>query len=237
LKRHGGQYESAVDACAAGTPGADTISFSVTGTFISSGININSPLNHITEDLTLAGPGAANLTLTDDITAPTDLRMLAVDAGITLNLQDLTVADTSGISNSGTVIVTNSTFSGNRTSFGSALGGAISGGTVVVEKSAFSGNTADFTLGSGSSGGAIYADTVTVTNSAFSSNLAGNGGAINANTVTVTNTTFTGNSGRGGTIYGNAVTVTNSTFSDNSGDSGGDLLHQRKLSHRRHFLR
>jgi CSLREA domain-containing protein len=41
-----------VDACISGDSGADTITFSVTGTITSS------PLPNITEDLTLAGPAS-----------------------------------------------------------------------------------------------------------------------------------------------------------------------------------
>jgi predicted outer membrane repeat protein len=211
--------------CPAGS-GADTITFGVTGTITSTVIPID-----ITDDLTLAGPGAANLTLTDNVLPPTShiLRLLRVANGITLNVQDLTVADASGISNSGTVTVTNSTFSGNDIDFSN--GGAIEGGTVFVEQSTFLDNSIRNAICTPGvlcgAGGAIMADTVTVTNSTFSGNhLTGGGGAIYGGTVTVTNSTFSGNIGRGGAIYNNSgdLTVTDSTFSDNQSDSGGAIF-------------
>ncbi|WP_333889508.1 right-handed parallel beta-helix repeat-containing protein [Caldilinea sp.] len=125
------------------------------------------------------------------------------------------------IINSGTLTVSNSTFSGNS---------AISGGGIYHYESAvnltgstFSGNSAD-------SGGAIRNDagTLTVTRSTFSDNSANSGGGIvSGGALTVVNSTFSGNSatwagGSGGGIQNSGVMlVLNSTFSGNSALAAG----------------
>ncbi|MGH2582693.1 MAG: sortase [Anaerolineales bacterium] len=159
-------------------------------------------------------------------------RVFTVNSGVTATLQNLTIANglCSGCNgggvyystNSGTLTITNVTFSGNKAQNttggvgGGGSGGAIyhSSGTLVVSNSTFSGNTVE-TIGNNSpniaSGAAITNDgigTLTVTDSTFSNNVAsgstdgsGNnaqiaGGAIasfNQATLTVTNSTFTGN--------------------------------------------
>jgi predicted outer membrane repeat protein len=140
----------------------------------------------------------------------------------------------------GTVSVTNSTFSGNVSTHNS--GGAIYSkgtGTVSVTNSTFSNNAC-----SGGNGGAIYAKgTVSVTNSTFSGNQANiYGGAIYATgtgTFSSTNSTFSSNQAgiAGGAIYANGsgtVSVTNSTFSTNSGNQansyGGAIFANGPLS-------
>ena len=157
-----------------------------------------------------------------------------MNAGATLNLDDLTIADGSapgesiggGILNDGTLTVTNSTFSDN---FADEGGGIFNqSGTLTVTNSTFSGNSAP------AYGGGIcdHGRTLTViANSTFSKNSAGfdGGGILTGGTLTVTNSTFSGNSsadaylsGGGGGI-GNIGTlaVTNSTFSKNSAKNGG----------------
>jgi CSLREA domain-containing protein len=128
-----------------------------------------------------------------------------------------------GINNSGTLTVTNSTFSGNTAANG---GGGIfnENGTLTVANSTFSGNSAN--TGGGSGGGGIYNwATLTVTGSTFSGNNGGYGGGIyNPNGIaTVANSTFSANtaSSYGGGIYNSGTaTVTNSTFSGNTAPSG-----------------
>ena len=148
-----------------------------------------------------------------------------------------------GISNnSGTVNVTNGTFSGNSVSDG---GGIYNNGpgTVKVVNSTFSGNFGiRATGGSPASvdGAAIFnqGGTVEVTNSTVSGNSAGggSGGGIHngeGGTVKVTNSTLSGNTvggfyaysdiGSGGGIYNDngTVEVTNSTLSGNQATTPG----------------
>lgn len=100
-----------------------------------------------------------------------------------------------GISNSGTLNVTDSTISNNTVSFQG--GGILNGNVTNVTNSTISGNTAQ-TLGGGISS-VTLTGSLTVTNSTISGNVAnGNGGGINAGgstgVATVTNTTITNNS-------------------------------------------
>ncbi len=120
----------------------------------------------------------------------------------------------------GTLAVTNSTVSGNT---GSDGGGISNSGSLTLTGSTVSGNTAVFDGGGILSSGAA---TLTVTNSTVSGNTAaGNGGGIlNFGTLTLTNSTVSGNTpgGVGGGIlnYG-TLTVANSTVSGNTTAGGG----------------
>ncbi len=116
-----------------------------------------------------------------------------------------------------------------------AYGGGISNsGELTVTGSTFSGNSAfnPATPGYGSGGGAIYntnSGVLTVTSSIFAGNSSNEGGALfTTGALTVSSSTFTGNSGDGGAILAICgadtcsaefpkVMVANSTFSGNSG--------------------
>jgi predicted outer membrane repeat protein len=162
------------------------------------------------------------------VSGASTFQVFNVASAVTVSISDLTIANghTStlggGISNAGTLTVTNSTFSGNSAQFG---GGIYSEGALTVTNSTFSGNSA-----SGAGGGIEVFGNVTVANSTFSGNSASiNGGGIfNGNGVlAVTNSTFTGNSASnlGGGIFHlrGALRVNNSTFSGNSAQFGGGI--------------
>ena len=200
--------------------GANTITFSVSGT-----ITLVSTLPNITDaaGLTIDGTGH-----TVTISGGGLYRVLHVDAGASLNLAHLTIADGNsaniggGILNEGTLSTTNSTFSGNSTT---DSGGAIYNtdtGTLSVVDSTFSGNSA-----TGGGGGIINHYTLTLAGSTFSGNSAMSGGAINNqpdSPLTVTNSTFAGNSAvsfGGGINNFGSLMVTNSTFSGNAAPIGG----------------
>jgi len=172
------------------------------------------------------GPGASLATVSGNKA----VRVLQVDGGVTASISGLTIAggnDPSGggINNSGTLSITDSTFSGNSASGGSGgyFGGAGSGGaisnsgTLAITDSTFSGNSAllggygGFHLSVGASGGGIYnSGTLSITDSTFSGNSAtgshggeyaggGHGGGIdNDGTLSITDSTFSGNSASGG---------------------------------------
>jgi predicted outer membrane repeat protein len=115
-----------------------------------------------------------------------------------------------------TLVVVNSAFTDNAANGGS--GGAITmGGPLTISGSAFTGNTA------GSQGGAInsgFGTTININGCLFSGNSASDGGAVTdlADTVTISNSTFSGNlaSTDGGGIYNNStLTIDGSTFSGN----------------------
>src|SRR3990172_5201050 len=216
---------TAVDACIPGM-GADTINFNVTIPVV---IMLGSTLPDISDDLSIAGLGADNLTISGN----NAVRVFLVNPGITLNLQDLTVATGSaehsdsepgggGIDNAGTLEITNSTFSGNDAV---DQGGAINNnGALTIRGSTFSGNRA-----CDDSGGAIdNSGMLLVMDSTFSSNehCASGGGISNSGTLEITNSTFSGNStgqSGGGILNGGTLIVTNSTFSGNSAFSGGGI--------------
>ena len=184
--------------CLAGS-GADTITFTVSGT-----ITLGSTLPNITAAggaLTIDGTGQ-----TVTISGNNTVRVALIDNVAALTLNNLTIANGNsavmggGISSSGTLTITNCTFSGNSTTSG---GGGIynNSGTLTITNSTFSGNS------TGDNGGGAIENEV-------------NG------TLTITNCTFSGNSttGDGGAIenFSMFVTVINSTFSGNSADSEGD---------------
>jgi len=150
------------------------------------------------------------------------------------------------MSNAGTPTITGSTLSGNTTNGG---GGIFNGGTLMVSNSTLSGNSGggiynagyysysatltvnDSTL-SGNSGPAItnYFATLTVNDSTLSGNSTrGDGGGISngyLGTLTVSNSTLSDNSAvYGGAIYNDefagTLTVSNSTLSGNSADIYG----------------
>jgi uncharacterized repeat protein (TIGR01451 family) len=137
--------------------------------------------------------------------------------------------------NGGSVTVTNSTVSDNRSGGceGPCSGGGIanSGGTLTLTNSTVSGNS--ITGCSPCSGGGISnGGMATLTNSTVSGNstTGGNGGGIlNDGTATLTNNTVSGNSATGGNGGGianeSAATLTNSTLSANSAAAGdgGDI--------------
>jgi hypothetical protein len=139
-----------------------------------------------------------------------------------------------GIYNAGgTVTVSNSTLSGNRSNFGGGIYNA--GGTVTVSDITLSDNLASFGGGIFNSGGSV-----TVSNSALSGNTSGFGGGIyndSSGMVTVDNSTLTNNDahfsnydgfgGDGGALYNRAgtVTVSSSTLSGNLGDLGGSGIY------------
>ncbi len=152
----------------------------------------------LSQDVTIDGNGHSVT-----ISGGGSVQVFVVNSGVTVTLNDLTIANGSallggGIENLGTLSVTNSTFSGNSaTDFG---GGILNGSTLTVTNSTFSGNSA-----TGNGGGIANGGTLTVTNSTFSGNSATFGGGIFNNgsgTLSVTNSTLSGNSA---TFFGGGI--------------------------------
>jgi CSLREA domain-containing protein len=215
--------DTAAGGCSAGH-GADTIDFSLSGQ-----INLGSTLPAVASGLTIDGSGQSIV-----VSGQGAVRVLEVSAGASLTLHRLTIADgdaanAGGILNGGTLHVSNSTLSGNKTeTFGN--GGGIwntAGGTLMVRSSSFSGNgDGNLTLGAG-----IYnSGRARVENSTFADNEADHGGGIfNAGRLAVRDSTFTGNSaGEGGAIHniaGPTLSIANSSFVGNftTEGSGGAI--------------
>src|SRR5262245_1131968 len=101
--------------CATGD-GIDTITFSVTGTIV-----LGSTLPDIVDNVTISGPGAAQLTISGNHS----VGVLSVPSAA-LSLDHLTVANGSAyaggaISSQGSLRISNTTFTGNSASYGGAI--------------------------------------------------------------------------------------------------------------------
>jgi hypothetical protein len=218
-----------------------------------------SPCATITYALNQANPGdtiEVSGTIDDNpiVTMPVTITQMpdgspaAVDGGnngsaitisgknMTVSLVGLTIengeaAQGGGVDNAGgsTVVITDSTISGNTAPSGSEGGGVFNNGTATISNSTISGNSAP----GGGQGGGIYDNgTESITDSTISDNSApdggGQGGGIYDNgTDTVTDSTIWDNSapdggGQGGGIYDAGTdTITDSTISDNAVPDGG----------------
>jgi hypothetical protein len=182
----------------------------------------------LTEDVTIAGPGAGVLTVSGNKTS----QVLVIAPAITVSLSGLTIANGSitagyggGIENQGTLTVTSCTITGN---YASPRGGGIHNGPtgiLTINNSLVSGNTTT------NAGGGIFNEgALTIDASTFTSNGGTNpdGGAIfNFGTVTLWSSTFSNNGGTG--AYGGAVrndgltTIQECTFASNRANLGGAL--------------
>jgi hypothetical protein len=204
------------------TAGADTITFSLSGTIV-----LTAALD-IRDTLTIDGAGQS-VTISGNNAVPV-ISTLTAPASILLTLNALTIANgNSGIGggraagvdagNGTSLTATNCVFSNN--SGGSSSAGAITSnnvaGTLTVSNSRFTGN-------SGGLASAIYSGATTViTNSTLDNNV-GPTAALLVNgagtTLTVSGSTFSGNSATnaccGAILSGVPGTITNSTFSGNS---------------------
>jgi hypothetical protein len=227
-----------VGGCPAGTPGSDTIGFSVTGTIV-----LGSMLPAIAEDLSIDGPGASNLTISGGDAVP----VLAINSGVTAAVDGVTVSHgftssgsggAGGISNAGVLTVSHSTLVDNACEGGSSFavipaGAIYNAGTLTVNESTLEGNSGGgsfhLTIGVG---GISNVGTLMTNNSTLSGNTAGFGinltigvgGISNVGTLTINNSTLTSNGALvpGGGIYNaGTLTVNNSTVVGNSVVGGG----------------
>ncbi|HEU4595748.1 MAG TPA: Calx-beta domain-containing protein [Pyrinomonadaceae bacterium] len=229
------------------TSGADTIGFSVTGT-----INLTGALPDITDSLTVNGPGSSLLTVRRDTGG--DYRIFTVEReedrnALVVSISGLTVANGrtpdgfshefaggaasgGGLSNGGTLTLTDMAFNGNSTGAGGAgssfggpggSGGAIHNfGTLTLTNVTLTGNRtgaggAGGNGGDGGNGGAIsnFGGTLTMSGCVVRGNLTGRGGASNG--------PGGGDGGDGGgvsTIFG-ALVMTNCAVSENITGAGG----------------
>lgn len=182
----------------------------------------------IRDNLTIRGQGVG-VTIID---AGALDRIFQVFAGITLNLENLTItngaltgsADGAGIRNSGTTTLTNVEVTGNVAE--DSAGGLNNTGLMIIVDSTVSSNTAG-----GSGGGIRNTGTLQVSRSTISGNSTErDGGAIfnaGAGIVTLDNSTFSGNlSDRSGGAIRNTATLnaTNNTFTLNSAGTDGGAI-------------
>jgi len=225
-----GSLRGVLAAAAAG----DTITFDP-GAFPANGntvINLTGGRLSITKDLTIQGPGAGGVTLSDSsdgilgITGTSTVNVTARVSGLTFANGNAASATSNG--NGGgiytfatTLALMGCVFSGNTASGGGGAIGSTSS-TVSLTDCTFTGNT-------GGGGGALSSSNgaVSLTNCTLSSNTAGVGGAIinSGSTASLTNCTLVGNrttaGGVGGGIYssGTQLTLTNCTLVGNTAAS------------------
>jgi predicted outer membrane repeat protein len=197
--------------------------------------------------VTFACSGTINLTATIRIAASTTIdgrgqhvtisgnqvvRVLRVNAGVQLNLANLTVSDArtglvgGGIYNEGILGLDNCSLINNHAGSGGGIAN-LESGTVIVNNTTFRNNTAAY------AGGSIFSpdNSLSVSNSYFEDNsAASHGGGIynDDNLLTVTNSTFVGNSAGycgGGICNGSSGTLVlrNNIFSSNSAGYGGAI--------------
>ncbi|MGF1470585.1 MAG: choice-of-anchor Q domain-containing protein [Rubrobacteraceae bacterium] len=214
--------------------GADTVTFSVTGTIElteDDGTPFDEELE-ISEDLTIDGPGEDQLIVEQTVDQE---RVFFVDPGVNALIRGITVtganADETGVGGGGiftegTLTLTGVTVSDNFATFG---GGGIfnAGGTMTLIGTTVTGNTA------GGNGSGFYTSggTVTLTDSTVSNNTqaADGGGFFNTGAVmTLTGSTVSDNSavGDGAGFYNDTgdITLDQTTVSGNvSDDNGGGI--------------
>ncbi len=207
----------AINQANAQAGGGDVIDFSVSGT-----IALTSALPAITQNLTIGGPGASQLTVSGAGNA-----IFQVGPGTNVTISGMTITNGSSaisVNASATVTVQNCAFAANTATSGGAIDNA---GTANVAYSTFSGNSAQ-------QGGALFnasGATMTVVDNTFTQNSASaGGGAIqNDGTLTATNNTFYANSASGssgGAIFNasgasGVLTANNNIFANNTASSLG----------------
>lgn len=233
-------------AALANAGNGDTINFSVA---MPAMITLSNELV-VSQNVSIAGPGPASVTLTGGS------RAFHITNGATVFISGLTVSGEylagqspfagpepagAGIFNDGsTLIVSNCVISGNSAPYG---GGIASSGPLTVTASTIAGNSANENslCNSGGAGGGIYssadlkviASTITgnsANNNTGCQNGAGGAGIYCTAGLTVTGSTITGNSESGNNMYGAGIynggtgVVSNCVISGNSGSSVGGSL-------------
>ncbi|NES04970.1 MAG: DUF4347 domain-containing protein, partial [Okeania sp. SIO2F4] len=196
----------------------------------------------ITDDLTIEGTGAANLTISGNNTSRVfSIGNTATVANVTIN----SVTISNGLATNGggiyaysgtTVTINNSTISGNSAT--SNGGGIYSEGSITLDNSTISGNRASNGAGVFNH---VYGYLAVTNSSSITGNVArggeftgGYGGGINntgdsanPSTVTIDNSTISNNDGRRGggvfNTYGILTITNNSNVSDNNASSGGGV--------------
>ncbi len=221
------EANNGADTDCPGSPSSanDTITFSVSGTITLTATlpNIVSGQGTLTIDgsgqnVTISGNNAVRVMWVNS-GADLTLRKLTIADG------KITGADGAGVANFGTLIVDRMTFANGSAAAGGGIAN-FSGGTLLVSDSAFTGNSAS-TGGGGIAnyGGA----TASVANTTFFTNTAtgasGGGGLWNNGTLAVNNSTFSANSaspGGGIRIAGGSATLRNTLIANSA--SGGDCV-------------
>ena len=221
------------EAIAAAADSGDTITFDVTGTITLKDVEELV----IAKDLVIAGPGAANLSVSggysDSYESPGRYgRVFRIEAGARASISGLTITGGwawvpggGGIYNAGTLSLTDCAVNGNQAIDGGGIYN--DAGILTLTNTTISGNVP---TGEGPSGGGIFnnAGNVTLAGSTVSGNSSENGGGIASlyGTILITRSTISGNIGYnvgGIQLWQATATITESTISENWGRYGGGV--------------
>jgi hypothetical protein len=200
----GSLRQTVLDANADGR--ADQISFApgLQGTIVLT----SGPLS-VTDNLTIIGPGANQITVSGDDAS----RVFDITAGVRAEIDGLTIthgmADQGGgIQNAGTITLSGDVISHSQATDTSTFGGGgilnLPGATLLLTNSTLSGNVAALVSTSLSLGGGLDNEGIaTLTACTVVGNQAVQGGGVlNEGTIRVTDSTFTGNRANGGPGFG-----------------------------------
>jgi predicted outer membrane repeat protein len=203
---------TAVGGCAAGSPGLDTIVFSlsIACNVVQCSSLLSSALPTVTQDLTINGGSAHPSISGENLYRVFDLGVA------TVNISNLIITKGSGDFGGGmrmagtTLTLNNVNFPANHAQFLSGGGGGgiyVESGTLTVNNSTFPGNSA------GGFGGAIgqAGGSVTVNGGSFTNNTAGSGGAIGTIATSGLNIAGSVFDTNGAALWGGAVYVQDST--------------------------
>jgi hypothetical protein len=198
-------------------------------------ITLTSGALTINKLLTIDGPGASIITVSGN----KNQQVFNIPSPFTVGNSGLTIANGiasygGGISNGGSLTITDCVVSGNSTRIGGFGAGIYNNGTLYVAGTTLSDNSGSAYGGGICNDGSLNAVTLTVTNSTLIGNSASGGGGGIYNTynatLTVTGSTLTGNiaapfaDANGGGILNDrsgTLMVTTSTFSGNSSSANG----------------
>lgn len=186
-------------------------------------INLLSNLPTVEANVTIIGPGASQMTVRRDESAPDDTRIFTIGAGFTVSISGLNMRDGgagdglsgAGIFNEGNLTL-NDCIIGNNNSGCSAGGGIFNTGTLILNECTVDNN---FNNGFSDGGGIYNTGTVTINNSVISNNESENGGGIyNTGSLTMNQSTVDGNEAffTGGGIFSTgSLKLSNTTLSSN----------------------
>ncbi len=205
--------------------GTQTIQILTTGE-----INLLSNLPTIAANVNIIGPGASQIAVQKDNSAPNNVRIFAIAADATVSISGLSMRngnltgvgsqDGGGIFNQGNLILTDCIISNNNSGCNEG-GGIFNSGTLTLNNTTVTSNFNDTYDG----GGIYNTGTLTVNNSTISNNEGSDGGGIhNAGTLSVNGSTFNGNVGssRGGGIFNSgSMRLSNTLILSNSVIFGG----------------
>ncbi len=203
--------------------GNQIILFATTGE-----INLLTSLPTIAANVTITGPGASQMTIRKDETAPDNTRIFAIAKGSTVSISGLHLANGltigeqsgAGILNEGNLTLNNCIISNNTSEDGLGAG-IFNGGTLVLNGCTVEYNQSQFSNG----GGIGNQGTLTVNNSTISNNASRDGGGIYSTGTLLTNNSIISNNvgeSQGGGIYNSgSMNLSNTTVSSNNIFFGG----------------